>query len=221
MGRKTLTKFDMEKDEWYYQPKIYINRQDADSTYSELKEFRLNMDQRAEEELIEDNLLSEFSKEEEEQECSTKKLSRPPAKQNFQKPLNKTLKDGKEDGFFDEKVNLLKDEIEDINRNLEKRKKIEKESGYSIDFEIKEVKRHLHEIYTWKKGDKSTIEFIRMEFHKQLASLYREKRMNGLSFWKDNVFEKRDRRNLVFEYKSLIWMDVFAFENRAGGNKKT
>ena len=90
---------------------------------------------------------------------------------------------------------------------------IEKESGYSIDFEIKEVKRHLHEIYTWKKGDKSTIEFIRMEFLKQLASLYREKRMNGLSFWKDNVFEKRDRRNLVFEYKELTWMDGLAFEN--------
>jgi hypothetical protein len=35
--RKNLMKFDMEKSEWYYQPKIYINRQDADSTYNELK----------------------------------------------------------------------------------------------------------------------------------------------------------------------------------------
>jgi hypothetical protein len=211
VARKTLTKFDMEKDEWYYQPKIYIDRQDADSTYRELKEFRLSMNQGAEEELVEDNMLSEFSKEEE--ESPAKKLSRPPAEQNSQKSLNKTLKAGKQDGFFDGKANLLKEEIEDINRNLDKREKIEKESGYSIDFEIKEVKRHLHEIYTWKKGDKSTIEFIRMEFLKQLASLYREKRMNGLSFWKDSVFEKRDRRNLVFEYKELTWMDGLAFEN--------
>jgi hypothetical protein len=201
----------MEKDEWYYQPKIYVDRQDADSTYNELKEFRLGINQEAEEELIKDNLLSEMSKEEEER--STKKLNGPLAEQNSQVPSKKIHKSGKEDGFFDGKVSLLKEEIEDINRNIEKRETIEKESCYSIDFEVKEVKRHLHEIYTWKKGDKSTIEFIRMEFHKQLASLYREKRMNGLSFWKDNVFEKRDRRNLVLEYKSLIWMDGFTFEN--------
>ena len=213
MARKTLTKFDMEKDEWYYQPKIYIDRQDTDSIYNELKEFRLGINQGTEEELVEDNMLPEFSKEEDEQDRPAKKLSKPPAEQNSQKTLNKPSKGGKEDGFFDGKVVLLKEEIEDINRNLEERKKIEKESGYSIDFEIKEVKRHLHEIYTWKKGDKSTIEFIRMEFLKQLASLYREKRMNGLSFWKDNVFEKRDRRNLVFEYKELTWMDGLAFEN--------
>jgi hypothetical protein len=94
-----LTQFDMEKDEWYYQPDIYINRQDADPTYNELKDFRL-------------------------------------------------------------------------------------------------------------------------EFLKQLAFLYREKLSNCLSYWKDSVFEKKDWRNLLLEYKSLSWTNDLAFEKRTGGKKK-
>lgn len=218
MGRKGLSDFDKEKDEWYYQPKIYVNRQDADSTYSELKEFRLGVNKEAEEELIDDRMVAEFSKEEQEQ--PVKNLKGSPAEGQSQDSMGKLLEAVEVGGFFDGKIQILKDEIEDINRNLEKRAKIEKNSGVSIAYEIKEVKRYLHEIFTWKKGDKPTIEFIRMEFLKQLASLYREKRSNLLSHWKDSVFEKRDRRNLLFEYKSLFWTNDLVFEKRIGGEKK-
>ncbi|MGD2084555.1 MAG: hypothetical protein PVH61_00075 [Candidatus Aminicenantes bacterium] len=219
MGRKTLTKFDMEKDEWYYQPKIYINRQDADSTYSELKNFRLWANQGAEEELMDDRMVAELSKKEPGQRIKRLKVS--PDEKQSQDGMGKVREADGTDGFFDGKTQLLKDEIEDINRNLEKRVKIKEEFGYSIDFEIKEIKRHLHEIYTWKKGDKSTIEFIRMEFLKLLAALYREKRSNCLGYWKDSVFEKRDRRELLFEYKSLAWTNDLASEKKAGGEEKS
>lgn len=218
MGRKGLSDFDKEKDEWYYQPKIYVDRQDTDSTYNELKEFRLRTSKEADEELMDDGMLDELSKKEPGK--SVKRLKDSPDKRHFKDEPVKIQELEESGGFFDGKTQLLKEEIEDINRNLEKRARIEKESGDSIDFEIKEVKRHLHEIYTWKKGDKSTIEFIRMEFSKQLASLYREKRSNCLSYWKDSVFEKRDRRELLFEYKSLSWTNDLAFEKRTGGKKK-
>jgi hypothetical protein len=210
MGKR-LSEFDMEKDEWYYQPKIYINRKDANSLYYELKEFRISLSNETSSEIIEGDLLSEFSQEETEE--SIKKLQGHSQEQDSKSTLKKKLEDGKAGGFFEDKLKILKDEIEDINRNLEEREKIENISSDSIDEEIEEVKRQLHEIYTWKKGEKSTIEFIRMEFLKQLASLNREKRQSGLGFWKDRVFEKRDRRNLLLEYKSLDWMDALARKN--------
>lgn len=204
-------KFDSEKDEWYYQPKIYINRKDPNSLYYDLKEFRISLSNETSDDLLEDNLLSEISKEETEE--SIKKLLGNSQGQDSKTILKKRLEAGKAGGFFEDKLKILKDEIEDINRNLDEREKIEKTSSDCIDGEIDEVKRQLHEIYTWKKGEKSTIEFIRMEFLKQLASLHREKRQSSLGFWKDRVFEKRDRRNLLLEYKSLDWMDALARKN--------
>ncbi len=218
MGRKGLSDFDKEKDVWYYQPKIYVNRQDADSTYTGLEDFKAAIKPGAEEELIEDRLITEFLKEEP-AEKTVKRMAGTPAENKPQDSPGKVSETFESGGFFDGKTQLLKDEIADINRNLEKRARIEKDSGCEIEKEIEEVKRHLHEICTWKKGDKSTIEFIRMEFIKQLASLYREKRSNCLSYWKDSVFEKKDRRTLLFEYISLSWTNDLAFEKGTGGEK--
>jgi hypothetical protein len=214
--KRRLSDFDMEKDEWYYQPIIYINRKDSNSLYYELKEFRISLSNETSTELTLDNLISEFSKEETEEPI--KKLQDNPQEQDSKIVLQKNSEAGKAAGFFEDKLKILKDEIEDINRNLEERKLIEKTAADSIESEIKEVKRQLHEIYTWKQGEKSTIEFIRMEFLKQLASLNREKRQSSLGFWKDRVFEKKDRRNMLLEYKSLDWMG--ALTRKKGKEKK-
>ncbi len=210
MGRKILTKFDTEKDVWYYMEKLYIDPKNSDSLYNELKEFRQSLTKGVENDLI-DGSFKEILEMDEQYEGLKK--SKEPTSLQAAKNASIIHCDFNSTGFFDEKLQLLKKEIEDINRNLEERERIEKESASSIESEIDEVKRQLHEIYTWKKGEKSTIEFIRMEFLKQLASLNREKRQSGLGFWKDRVFEKRDRRNLLMEYKSLDWMDALARKN--------
>jgi hypothetical protein len=218
LGRKSLTEFDMEKDVRYYQDKIYINRQDSNTLYDELKEFRQSLSKEENDTFFIDcfnDLLTE-RQDDDEARTPTGEIRTEDSKGMSVRPDD--LNSG---GFFDEKLKVLKDEIEDINRNLEERKKIEKISTDSIDSEIDEVKRQLHEIYTWKKGEKQTIEFIRMEFIKHLTALYREKRSNSLNLWKDSVFEKRDRRNLLLEYKSLCWTDELAFEKKTGGKKKS
>jgi hypothetical protein len=153
-------------------------------------------------------------------EQAVKRLKQNPKDQDSKGAFLKEPVAVKADGIFEDKLKILKEEIEDINRNLDERAKLEAESAGTIDSEIREVERHLHEIYTWKKGDKSTIEFIRMEFLKQLGALNREKRMGRLNFWKDWVFEKRDRRCLVFDYKSLVWMNDLASEKPKGGGKE-
>lgn len=40
---KKLSQFDVEKDDWYYQKKLYVNTRSSDSLYDELKEFRLEL----------------------------------------------------------------------------------------------------------------------------------------------------------------------------------
>ncbi len=110
-------------------------------------------------------------------------------------------------------MELLKDEIEDINRNVELRVKISKCLARCIESEKKILRGKLHELYTWKSADKATVETIRMELTRQLCVLNKEKRTNKLNLWKDKVFEKRDRRQLLFEYKSLSWMNDLAFKN--------
>jgi hypothetical protein len=213
--KRRLSDFDMEKDEWYYQEKVYINPKSADSLYNELKEFRQSLTKEMEDGVIADNFKEILTMDEPEEAIKKLKvperIEAPEGIKNRPEALNSR-------GFFDEKLKILKDEIEDINRNLEERKLIEKTAADSIESEIKEVKRQLHEIYTWKQGEKSTIEFIRMEFLKQLASLNREKRQSNLEFWKDRVFEKKDRRNMLMEYKSLDWMG--ALSKKKGKEKK-
>lgn len=206
MGKR-LSEFDIEKDEWYYQEKVYINPKSSDPLYNELKEFRQSLTKEFEDGLITGSLKEILTMDEPDEEI---KKSKTLQRVEFSKSIENTPEALNSSGFFDEKLKILKDEIEDINRNLKERKLIEKTATYSIESEIKEVKRQLHEIYTWKQGEKSTIEFIRMEFLKQLASLYREKRQSGLGLWKDRVFEKKDRRNLLLEYKALDWMGALS-----------
>lgn len=211
---KKLTLFDSEKDEWYYQPKIYINPKSNDSLYYKLKEFRVSLSKNASNELMEDNLLSGFS--EEDKDKIKKGLRSHFQKQDSKSILKNKLKSGKTDAFFEEKLITLKEQIEQIKSNLQERSVIEKEFNDSINAEIEELNRQLHDISTWAKGDKATIEAIRLELLRQICTLNREKRVNSLNFWKDKVFELRDLRGLLFEYKSLRWMNELAFERLNG-----
>ena len=211
---KKLTLFDVEKDEWYYQDKIYINPKNSNSLYYELKEFRVSLSNQTSDESMEDNLLPGFSKEETEQ--ILKSLRSHFQKQDSKSILKNRLKPGRTNGFFEDKLHTLREQIEQINRNLQERERMEREFNESIESEIKELNHQLHEISTWSKGDKATIEAIRLELLRQVRALNREKRVNRLNFWKDKVFELRDLRGVLFEYKSIKWMNELAFERLNG-----
>ncbi len=212
MGRKSQTQlnFDTEKSEWYYQPKIYVNREDSGSLYDDLTEFRLSLSEDVENDVINENFKALFDDDYDDDEL--RKTAGPP---NEESPntagLNSMVQ---EPGpFFDSKLELLKAEIEDINRNISIRVKIHKCGAQCIESELKILRNRLHELYTWTTGDKATVETVRMELTRQLCALNREKRASKLNLWKDKVFEKRDRRQLLFEYKSLSWTNDLTLKN--------
>jgi hypothetical protein len=189
----------VEKDDWYYQKKLYINTRSSDSLYDELKEFRTglaksNPDDSGFTRLLEDlydeddyALLKKARKIQERPE--TNAVSLPPSAEAA--------------GFLDLKLTLLREQIELAKANLRERKALYEKSRLDVYYEIMRAKAELHDLYGWRKGEKATIDATKMELFRQMAALYREKRMNGLNHWKDLTVELRDLRALIAEYKSL------------------
>jgi len=213
VGNKSQTQsnFDTEKSVWYYQPKIYIDKKDDNSLYEELKEFRLSLSEDVENEVITEDLNTLFEEDYSDEEI--KRTSGEP-KDDFYEHNDLSDPPSNSEPFSDGKFELLKSEIEDINRNIAIRVSIGKCIARCIESEKKILRQKLHELYTWTTGDKATVETVRMELTRLLCGLNREKRANKLNLWKDKVVEKRDRRKLLFEYKSICWMNGISVENR-------
>ena len=197
---RKLTLFDSERDQWYYQSKIYIDPK-SNTLYYELKEFRISLSKNSLDKVPEDS----FEKEDKDDESNRVfRINKELLSQLILKNLIKEKSNPEHPSisFFSDKVKTLGKEIERINKDLEERERIEKQFERCIDCEIKELKRLLHEISEWPPGEKHTIEAIRLDLRKQILNLKREKRLNKLNFWRDRVFERRDRRSLIFEYKA-------------------
>lgn len=200
LTKKRLSSFDSEKDEWYYQEKLYVNTRTPDSLYEELKEFRAapsgedNDDatfKRLMEDLYDEDeraLLKKTRKENE--RAGTSVVACPP-------PSVEAL------GFLDLKLSLLRGQIEVSKANLRERKALYERSRLDVYYEIKRLKAELQDLYGWRRGERATIDASKMELLRQMAALYRDKRMNWLNHWKDLTVELRDLRTLIAEYKSL------------------
>jgi len=210
---KKLSQFDVEKDDWYYQKKLYVNTRSSDSLYEELKEFRAGLAKsnpddsdfkRLLEELYEEDDYSLLKKARKGQELPETNLASP-------------VPSAEAAGFLDLKLTLLREQIELAKANLRERKALYEKSRLDVYYEIKRVKRELQELYGWRKGEKATVDATKMELFRQMAALYREKRMNWLNHWKDLTIELRDLRALVAEYKSLKSLAGLA-DNEGDGN---
>ena len=209
--KKKSTNSKLEKEEENHQSEFYPGESNDDSLYNELRELRESLSKEFSYGVIKENSSPGFSNEEPHK--SPHRTGMDSQGENAKSILKNSSEPLKTVGFLEDKLEILKDEIEDINRNLEGREKIEKDFNDLLDEEIKELRRQLYEIPTWQKGDKKNLEFIKLELFRQICSLSREKRLNKLNFWKDKIFEKRERRNLIFEYKSLKSMNEIGEED--------
>ena len=196
---KKLSQFDVAKDEWYYQKKLYVNTRSSDSLYEELKEFRTGLAKSNPEDSDFKRLLEDLYEEDDYALLKKAKKDRERPETNAASSLPST----EAAGFLDLKLSLLRKQIELAKANLRERKAIYEKSRLDVYYEIRRVKTELHDLYGWRKGEKATTDATKMELFRQMAALYREKRMNGLNHWKDLTIELRDLRTLVAEYKSL------------------
>jgi len=107
--------------------------------------------------------------------------------------------------ILDERIQNLREGIEEIDEALAGRKKLNQDFIEQIDREAEEVKRHLNMLNPpWKTGFYPELEFLRLSFHKSLTSRAKERRTEELKYWENGVNLAKERRKFLDEYKALL-----------------
>lgn len=108
-------------------------------------------------------------------------------------------------GILDERIENLREAIQEIDDALAGRKKLSQQFLEQIDREAEEVKRHLNMLNApWKTGFYPELEFLRLSFHKSLTSRAKDRRAEELKYWENGVNLAKERRKFLDEYKALI-----------------
>jgi len=108
-------------------------------------------------------------------------------------------------GILDERIDNLREAIEEIDEALAGRKKLNRQFLEQIDREAEEVKRHLNMLQPpWKAGFYPELEFLRLSFHKSLTSRAKDRRSEELKYWENGVNLAKERRTFLDEYKALL-----------------
>lgn len=208
---KKLTQFNAEKDQWYYQPKIYINTRSLDSLYSESIEFKSSLSRDLSRKLVSD--LDSFLEEEDE-------TIKPRGRKKVNSGIGKILRNNGKlrkpvVSFFSDKAKVLRDEIERINSDADARKKLQCKIEKRIKKDKDELDRLLLEISLYAPGMKHSIDIRRIDLERESLGLGKELRISKISLWRDLVMLRRELREIVFEYQALKRMAELV-EN--GGN---
>lgn len=108
-------------------------------------------------------------------------------------------------GILSERIDNLREAIEELDRALAQRKVLSNRFVRQIDEEIKEVHFQLgHLNPPWKTGFYPELEFLRLSLHKSLTSRQKEIRGEELKYWQDVLAILKDKRKFLDEYKALL-----------------
>ena len=108
-------------------------------------------------------------------------------------------------GILDERIQNLREAIDEIDEALAGRKHLSRQFLDQIDREAEEVKRHLNLLQPpWKLGFYPQIEFLRLSLHKSLTSRAKDRRTEELKYWENGVNLAKERRKFFDEYKALL-----------------
>ena len=107
-------------------------------------------------------------------------------------------------GILDERIQNLREAIEEIDAALEGCKELNEEFIRQIDREAAEVKGYLNMLQPpWRMGFHPDIEFMRISLHKSLTSRAKDRRAEELKYWENGVNLAKERRKFLDEYKAL------------------
>jgi hypothetical protein len=108
-------------------------------------------------------------------------------------------------GILDERIQNLREAIEEIDEALAGRRVLNRQFINQIEAEAEEVKRHLNLLQPpWKMGFHPDIEFLRLSFHKSLTSRAKDRRSEELKYWENGVNLAKERRKFLDEFKALL-----------------
>lgn len=105
---------------------------------------------------------------------------------------------------FSNKLKILKEAMDEIDREIEERIELGKSFRERIDTEIFKCQTQLKYIENYTVGYNPSIEFRRMGLERQILILTKELRSEELRAWEDLVSLMKERRTFVMEYENLI-----------------
>ena len=110
-------------------------------------------------------------------------------------------------GILDERIVNLREAIQEIDKALAGRSKLNVRFLEQIDREAEEAKRYLNALQEpWATGFYPQIEFLRLSLHKSLTSRAKERRSEELKYWENGINLLKERRKFVDEHKALLAM---------------
>lgn len=102
------------------------------------------------------------------------------------------------------RLQILKEAIDEIDREITERKRLSEFFRKQIDSEVKECQLLLNKLpYPWSQGYQPKTEFIRISLHKSLLTRRKDKRSEELSFWEDLTGLTKEKRKLLMEYEEI------------------
>ena len=106
-------------------------------------------------------------------------------------------------GTFEEKLEILKEAIEEIDSEIGIRKELSRKSRLDLNHSRGWLSDSLREFDGWQFGYKPSVDFRRTALERELLGIYREVRQDQQRTFSDIVSLKKERRSLLMEYKSL------------------
>lgn len=107
-------------------------------------------------------------------------------------------------GTFSNKLKILSEAIDEIDREIEKRIKLGKSFRERIDSELFSCRTQLKYIENYTVGYNSSVELRRLGLERQIAMLTKELRSEQLRAWEDVVSLVKEKRIFTMEYKNLM-----------------
>lgn len=186
-----------------YRPEVfYIDTKGLnDSLYSELPEFRSSLSRDLSKKIVDelDSLIEE--------ENETEK-GKPKGRKDKNSGLGRLLNGNQKlrrpvISFFSDKAKVIKEEIDKLNKYVETRKAIHKNSVEDMKEDLKELKRLLNEISLYSPGTKHSIDIRRLDLEREMLGLRKELRISEISLFKDILFLRNTQREMLFELSAL------------------
>jgi hypothetical protein len=106
--------------------------------------------------------------------------------------------------FFAEKLNLLRDVIEDLKTEVEIRKSMGAEFDQEIEDELKFFESSLRDLLPLGKSGGMSIDKKRIHVEKRIIALKEYRRTHKEKLWHNCVWLKREIFELLQEYKELL-----------------
>jgi len=106
--------------------------------------------------------------------------------------------------FFAEKLNLLRDTIQDLKTEVEIRKSMGAEFDQEIEDELKFFESSLRDLLPLGKSGGMSIDKKRIHVEKRIIALKEYRRTHKEKLWHNCVWLKREIFELLQEYKELL-----------------